>query len=326
MTMRIGSLFSGIGGLELGLERAGLGHVVWQCEIDPFCRSVLAKHWPNAWRFEDVRSVDATAPSVDVICGGFPCQDVSLAGKRGGLGAPRSGLWHEFSRIIGEIKPSIVIVENVLGLRTSGLPRVLADLAALGFDAEWADLAAADVGAPHRRRRLFVVATHPDRIDVREQPGWLGRACRAAAAESRDDGTGWDAADAAGERSGALRIDADGSCDAEDRGRSGDARATRDCGASAHADGSGLEERRGIGCDDVEERSAAERVGGARDASYARWMRDGAGQWRPPVSPIRRVDDGIPDRSHRKRLKALGNAVVPQCAEVIGRAIVAAVT
>lgn len=90
--MRIGSLFSGIGGLELGLERSGLGTVAWQCEIDPFCRAVLARHWPDAMRYEDVRTVDATAPSVDVICGGFPCQDVSLAGKRGGLDAPRSGL------------------------------------------------------------------------------------------------------------------------------------------------------------------------------------------------------------------------------------------
>mgnify|MGYP001236533317 CR=1 FL=1 len=169
--MKIGSLFSGIGGLELGLERSRLGSVSWQCEIDPFCQRVLARHWPHARRFEDVRTVDATAPSVDVICGGFPCQDVSLAGKRGGLDAPRSGLWHEFARIIGELEPKIVIIENVLGLRTSGLPRVLADLADLGFDAEWADLAASDIGAPHQRRRMFIVATHSERVNVRLEPG-----------------------------------------------------------------------------------------------------------------------------------------------------------
>lgn len=184
---KIGSLFSGIGGLELGLERAGLGRVEWQCEIDPFCRSVLAKHWPAAVRHEDVRSVSrATATQVDVLCGGFPCQDVSLSGKRAGIEeGTRSGLWIEFARIIDELKPSIVIIENVLGLRTKGLRRVLADLSDLGLDAEWCDLWAWDVGAPHRRARIFIVATHPDRVSVQEQPGWLSRACRSAEIQHR---------------------------------------------------------------------------------------------------------------------------------------------
>lgn len=188
MPLRIGSLFSGIGGLELDLERAGLGHVVWQVEIDPFCRDVLARHWPEVVRYEDVRSIRAaTVAPVDIVCGGFPCQDVSLAGKRAGLAGERSGLWSEFRRIVEELAPSIVVIENVLGLRTSGLPRVLADLADLGFDAEWSDLSAADVGAPHLRRRLFLVATDPERIDLRIEPGWLGRACREASAEHRLD-------------------------------------------------------------------------------------------------------------------------------------------
>ena len=265
--MKIGSLFSGIGGLEIGLERSGLGTVAWQCEIDPFCRSVLARHWPNAMRYEDVRTVDATAPSVDVICGGFPCQDVSLAGKRGGLDAPRSGLWHEFARIIGELEPKIVVIENVLGLRTSGLPRVLADLAALGFDAEWADLSAADVGAPHLRRRIFIVATNPKRVEIRDQPGWLERACRKAAAESCDDGKEWPA-------------------------------------SYAYSDIGNIQ--------------AKQRDKSSGDDSQI-------GRWRPPVSPIRRMDDGISNRSHGRRLKALGNAVVPACAEVIGRAIMEAI-
>jgi DNA (cytosine-5)-methyltransferase 1 len=182
----IGSLFSGIGGFELGLERAGLGRVVWQAEIDPFCRAVLAKHWPDATRYSDVKGVGHGAAQVEVICGGFPCQDVSLAGKRGGLdGGTRSGLWGEYARVVEELHPKIVIIENVLGLRTLGLRRVLRDLADLGFDAEWCDLSAWDVGAPHLRRRLFIVATHPDRIDVREQPGWLERACRSQAALHR---------------------------------------------------------------------------------------------------------------------------------------------
>ena len=263
--MKIGSLFSGIGGLELGLERSRLGSVSWQCEIDPFCQRVLARHWPHARRFEDVRTVDATAPSVDVICGGFPCQDVSLAGKRGGLDAPRSGLWHEFARIIGELEPKIVVIENVLGLRTSGLPRVLADLADLGFDAEWADLAASDIGAPHQRRRMFIVATHSERVNVRLEPGWLERACRKAAAEHRYDPSRGIAAIANGMRR--------------------------------------LEQARRIATD----------RGWARHAGWE-------------LGDIARMDDGFPAWVDVGRArKALGNAVVPACAEVIGRAIMEAI-
>lgn len=110
----IGSLFSGIGGLELGLERAGLGPVLWQVEIDPFCRKILAKHWPNAKRFEDVEAIDPSdLPAVDLVCGGFPCQDLSVAGKGAGLGGDRSGLWFQFARIVAGTKPRHVVVENV---------------------------------------------------------------------------------------------------------------------------------------------------------------------------------------------------------------------
>jgi len=297
--VKIGSLFSGIGGLELGLERAGLGHVVWQCEIDSWCRQVLAKHWPEATRYEDVRSVGrANAAPVDVICGGFPCQDVSLAGKRAGLDGARSGLWFEYRRIVEELAPSVVVIENVLGLRTSGLRRVLADLAALGFDAEWSDLAASDVGAPHRRRRLFIVATHPERLKLRNEPEWLGRACRAAAAESRDDGEGWDATDACGPGRRERRGEEPARAVLAEPAGSGGAR------DAADADGEGEPQSRG--------------------AFSEQWRRARDGSWRPPVSPIRRVDDGIRRGSHGRRLKALGNAVVPQCAEVIGRALLGA--
>jgi DNA (cytosine-5)-methyltransferase 1 len=114
--MRIGSLFSGIGGLELGLEWSGVGHTVWQVEREPFCRAVLAKHWPAAERFDDVRTVGkANLAPVDLICGGFPCQDVSSAGKGAGLAGERSGLWREFARILGELQPGWVVVENVAG-------------------------------------------------------------------------------------------------------------------------------------------------------------------------------------------------------------------
>jgi DNA (cytosine-5)-methyltransferase 1 len=157
--MRIGSLFSGIGGLELGLEWAGVGHTAWQVERDPFCRQVLAKHWPDAELFNDVREVGAhNLQPVDVICGGFPCQDISYAGAGAGLAGERSGLWYEFARIVGELGPRYVVVENVAALLTRGLDQVLGTLSDLGYDAEWSVVRASGVGAPHRRSRMFLLA------------------------------------------------------------------------------------------------------------------------------------------------------------------------
>src|SRR3990167_7965029 len=117
MTLTIGSVFSGIGGLELGIERAGLGPVLWQVEIDPFCRAVLSHHWPTAKRYEDVKTFtdDMVAP-VDLICGGFPCTDISNAGKRAGIDGEHSGLWSEYARIVGLVRPRFVVVENVAAL------------------------------------------------------------------------------------------------------------------------------------------------------------------------------------------------------------------
>jgi len=158
--MRIGSLFSGIGGLELGLEWAGVGHPVWQVEQSAWCRGILAQRWPDAQRFDDVCTVGAHNLSpVDVLCGGFPCQDVSLAGKRGGIvEGTRSGLWFEFHRIITELRPSFVIVENTRGLETLGLHTVLTGLRTLGYRGERYRLSACAVGAPHSRPRVFVLA------------------------------------------------------------------------------------------------------------------------------------------------------------------------
>ncbi len=157
--MRIGSLFSGIGGLDLGLEWAGVGRTVWQVERDPFCRSILARHWPDAVRFDDVRTVGShNLEPVDVICGGFPCQDISYAGKGLGLSGERSGLWYEFARIVGEMGPRFVVVENVAALIARGIGDVLGTLSDLGYDAQWRAVRASDVGAPHRRERIFIVA------------------------------------------------------------------------------------------------------------------------------------------------------------------------
>lgn len=164
--MTFGSLFSGIGGLDLGLERAGM-ESRWQVEIDPFCTKVLEKHWPKVRRYGDITKVNgAELERVDLIAGGFPCQDISYAGYGEGIGGPRSGLWFEFARIVREVGPSGVLVENVPALLDRGMGDVLGTLASLGFDAEWSSVSACSMGAPHMRHRVFIVA-YSNRFD-----GW----------------------------------------------------------------------------------------------------------------------------------------------------------
>ena len=182
--MRIGELFAGIGGLGLGLERSGLGPVVWQVEQDEYARRVLAKHWPEARRYSDVREVGAhNLEPVDLICGGFPCQDISVAGAGAGIEGERSGLWREFARIIRELQPRYVVVENVPALTARGLGVVLGDLAD-GYDAVWDCISAASVGAPHIRDRLFIVA-HPNSKGELQQEGPFGKEWRRACNGSR---------------------------------------------------------------------------------------------------------------------------------------------
>ncbi len=171
-------LFSGIGGFSLGLERTGGFKTVAFCEIEEFPRKVLAKHWPEVPIYDDVRTLTAErlaadGIAVDVICGGFPCQDISIAGAGAGLDGARSGLWSEIARIAGELRPSFVIVENVPALLGRGLDRVLGDLAALGFDAEWEVLGVDAVGATQHRERVWVLAYPNDA--GREGPIWAGQ-------------------------------------------------------------------------------------------------------------------------------------------------------
>lgn len=156
--MRIGSLCSGIGGLELGLERAGLGTTAWQCEYDPHASEVLARHWPGVPNHGDVKLTDWTqVEPVDVICAGYPCQPFSTAGRRQGTEDERH-LWPAVRDAVGVLGPRLVVLENVRGHLSLGFPEVLGDLADLGFDAGWCLLRASDVGAPHQRARLFVAA------------------------------------------------------------------------------------------------------------------------------------------------------------------------
>lgn len=159
-----GSLFSGaIDGLGLAASLAGFD-IRFHIEYDDWRRKVLEKHapkyWPNAAQFQDITTVEtATLPRTDVLFGGFPCQDVSLAGDRAGLGeGTRSGLWGHFRRLIGDLRPRAVVVENVPGLLTLGGSAVVGDLAALGYVGRWGIISAADAGAPHLRERVFVVA------------------------------------------------------------------------------------------------------------------------------------------------------------------------
>jgi DNA (cytosine-5)-methyltransferase 1 len=183
--LRIGSLFSGYGGLDMGVQAAVGGEVAWHVEFDDAPSRILAHHWPEVPNHGDITTTDfASVTPVDVLTGGFPCQDVSLAGRRRGMHeGTRSGLWSHFARAIDQLHPQLVVIENVRGLLSAeatgnvepdpwtlgdGDPRsalralgaVLGDLADLGYDAQWAGVRAADAGAPHSRFRVFVTA-HP---------------------------------------------------------------------------------------------------------------------------------------------------------------------
>jgi DNA (cytosine-5)-methyltransferase 1 len=190
--MTFGSLFAGIGGFDLGFERAGMT-CKWQVEIDPYCQRVLAKHWPNVRRHDDVRTFPPEGDwGVDVICGGFPCQDISNAGTRAGIEGERSGLWSEIIRTAGVLRPRFIVVENVAAIIGRGMGTVLGDLASLGFDAEWEVLPAKAFGSPQRGRdRMFLVA-YPAGLFSDVRPHYLAcPICSALAfpqpGDSRDD-------------------------------------------------------------------------------------------------------------------------------------------
>ena len=326
--MRIGSLFSGIGGLELGLERAIPGaRTVWQVEADPYARAVLAKHWPAVPRFEDVRTVTGDdLPPCDLICGGFPCQDISVAGRGAGLAGEKSGLWSEYVRLVREIRPRFVVVENVAALLGRGLSTVLGDLAALGYDAVWDCVPAQAVGAHHRRDRLFIVAySGGSKILEQQKPKPGGRREAKSARDGRPRAVAtapeyceacaevwckrcsrhWALCGCPGEHDGDV-ID----CPAEPRGA-----------AMAYSDSSTQQ----IGRERLRGGTQAGEFGGccenkeSRDGQglFARSL-EHATAWQPEPS-VGRVADGVPNRVDR--LRCLGNAVVPQVAEVIGRVV-----
>ena len=274
MTYQLLDLFSGIGGFSLGLERSGNFKTVAFCEIEPFCLSVLKKHWPEVSIYEDVTKLSAArlqsdGITVDAICGGFPCQDISTAGKGAGLEGERSGLWFEFHRLIKETQPKIAIIENVSALRSRGLDQVLRSLSEIGYDAEWHCIPASAVGAPHKRDRIWIVA-YANNQHERAKPSIVGGERTGARIEL--GGSGSDMAYTQSERvqglwSGWLK---------ESHAHAQTTLSLRLCERFKHAN----------------------------------WQAE------PNVG---RVVDGFPRRVDR--LRALGNAVVPQIPEAIGRAI-----
>ena len=198
--MRVGSLFSGIAGADKGLKDAGMS-IAWQCEIEPAAQKVLAHHYPGIPCYEDVRDVEADAPTVDLVCGGFPCQDVSVAGRREGLGGERSGLWWEFHRVLAEVRPRWCLIENVPGLLSSNNGRdmgaILWALGELGYGWAYRVLDAQHFGVPQRRRRVFIV-------------GCLGDGARAASVLLEPEGVRGDSASGGAERPSVARCLATG--------------------------------------------------------------------------------------------------------------------
>ena len=183
--MKHGSLFSGIGGIDLGFEMAGI-ETAWTCEIDDWCNELLQKRFPEANHYRDVKEINKdNVESVDIISGGFPCQDISTAGKGAGLDGKRSGLWFEMWRIICELQPRWVFIENVANLANKGGARVLHDLAKAGYDAEWQVISARDVGGRHLRKRIWIIAYRQD-ISNRLCKGFQGQ-LHSSKGEDRDE-------------------------------------------------------------------------------------------------------------------------------------------
>jgi DNA (cytosine-5)-methyltransferase 1 len=256
----------------------------WQVEIDPYAQRVLAKHWPDVRRHDDVRTwPQPDTERVDVIAGGFPCQDISYAGKGVGLAGERSGLFYEVARIVREMGPRVVVLENVAALLTRGMGDVLGTLASLGYDAEWHCIPAAAVGAPHIRDRVFLLAYSESNVFRKDS-----RNTRSSEAKSGCEAEVWALCQG-------LRI-------ADDGRFANTGNETSRHVADSPSFGSGEREKysRRIGAD-------------INDPS------DGANQWEAEPA-VGRVANGVPKRVDR--LRGLGNAVVPQVAEFVGRMVV----
>jgi len=334
--LKVLDLFSGIGGFSLGLERTGGFETVAFCEYEPFPRAVLAKHWPDVPCFPDVRTLKGSDidGTVDVICGGYPCQPFSSAGKRRGKEDDRH-LWPEFGRLVAELRPAWVIGENVAGHVSMGLDDVLSDLEGQGYACRPFIIPACAVDAPHRRDRTWVVANRNDcaKPTVRGQ-------CSDVAGESGQRRSVRGRGNADAERQvtdGSARQNSENVADTENDGRAiGRARNKRcdhnqtisfgvrskPCRSGASGCSETMADAERIRCGQVVTSKPTGQAGegptsqakhSGFTAGWARWL---------PEPDVGRVAHGVPRRVDR--LKALGNAVVPQIPEMIGRAILAA--
>lgn len=272
--IKIGSLFAGIGGFELGLERAIPGaETVWQVEQNEYCQKILTKHWPNAKIYDDVRKVNKNnLEPIDILCGGFPCQDISLANQNAkGLQGEKSGLWFEMLRLISELRPKIAVLENVAAVTIRGLSDILRGLSEIGYDAEWQIISAKEFGAPHLRKRWFCVA-YPNSKRPRQAPD--RRLASSISIQSKIQ------CGRPSEQKEPIP-DADGTF----------SKATK-----------------------LPIRTKLEKSDNDNDPGTF-WDKSYSGP------KVRRMDDGVSTRLDRARLRALGNAIVPQCSEYIGHNI-----
>ena len=277
MTLTVGSLFSGIGGLDLGLERAGM-RVVWQSEIDPYACRVLNKHWPEVVNHGDIKKINwQEVERPDVICGGYPCQPFSTAGKRRGEEDPRH-LWPWVKQVISELRPRYAILENVRGHLSMGGDSVIADLTALGYDTEWHIISAASVGAPHRRDRIVIIA-HTN--DTRSRTPQCGT-------------------------------------DYHGKTQVKKVQHFSQCRISGHSADVANDDSERHGVKRASETTRQARIFGADNTS--REAANVSRQWWSSEPNVGRVANGVPSRVDR--LRGLGNAVVPQVAELIGRMVI----
>lgn len=324
MTIKIGSLFSGIGGFELGLERAiPNSETIWQCEQDAFCQKILAKHWPNAIIYDDVKTINNQVEPIDILCGGFPCQDISIAGLQRGIHeGKKSSLWWEMHRIIGILEPRIIVLENVAAIASVGGTDVIGSLAQIGYDCQWSIISASQCGAPHRRDRWFCVG-YPRRINDPRQTA------------SNTHSNGFRTQNPIFPRGQTIDAhDTEGTSNTHSQ-RPGQTQHWR----IAQKIGQESEIQQWRPQNETPSNTHSTLVQGGRISSrtqkrYTHNSCGGGGTsfWKEsqiPEPTICGMDDGIPTgldrttrRNNRHRLKALGNAIVPQCSQWIGEQIV----
>lgn len=330
--MKVLDLFAGIGGFTLGLERAGFETAAF-CEIEPYAQKVLAKNWPGVKIYDDVRTITADrlisdGIRVDVITGGFPCQDISVAGQQAGIEGERSGLWTECARLLGEIRPKYAIFENVTNLLNGHggdwFKRVLWDISALGYDAEWHCIPASQLGAHHHRDRVWIIC-YP-RGEVLLENSRYGQWRDSKSTVRRQDAQRERERDTSAiERPSEDVADAhcsDNTCFNGSASKRGEQAAPE--GTEYAGRGSSKQDVADALCSRSAVRLSEKRHGEEGypkifdDCSYRQLRGTRSNEWASEPD-VGRVANGVPSRSHR--LKCLGNAVVPPIPELIGRAI-----